>query len=222
MVTYFTVHDGHPQEGIFAMHALIVVSHPVTGSLTHTIAQQIAENVTSSDHAHTVEIADLAAEGFDPRFTAADHSAFLKATLLPPDVLVEQQRIERADALILVYPIYWWSMPGQLKGWIDRVFANGWAYEDNGDGKMVKKLGRLKVHLVAIGAADKGTFARHGYDSAMKTQIDHGIFDYCGATVVTSERLFSAEPTDIDAQLAKAQALGSQVFAPASVGEVCA
>src|SRR5471030_1257853 len=222
MVTYFTVHDGHPQEGIFAMHALIVVSHPVTGSLTHTIAQQIAENVTSSDHAHTVEIADLAAEGFDPRFTAADHSAFLKATLLPPDVLVEQQRIERADALILVYPIYWWSMPGQLKGWIDRVFANGWAYEDKGEGKVVKKLQHLKVHLVAIGGADMRTFARHGYFGAMKTQIDHGIFNYCGAPVVTSEMFFSAQPMDIPIHLAKARALGGNIFASANREQACA
>jgi len=39
---------------------------------------------------------------------------------------------------------------------------------------------------------------------------------------VTSERLFSAEPAWINARLAKAQTLGSQIFAPASVGEVCA
>lgn len=204
------------------MHALIVVSHPVAGSLTHTIARHIAENVATSDNTHTVEIADLAAEGFDPRFTAADRSAFVKETPLPADVLAEQARLDRADALVLVYPIYWWAMPGQLKGWIDRVFANGWAYDDNGDGKMVKKLGHLKVHLVALGAADRGTFVRHGYDSAMKTQIDHGIFDYCGASVMTSELLLPAGSADIQAQLATAQTIGREIFAPANVSQACA
>lgn len=204
------------------MHALIVVSHPVAGSLTHTIARHIAENVATPDNTHTVEIADLAAEGFDPRFTAADHSAFVKEIPLPADVLAEQARLDRADALVLVFPVYWWSMPGQLKGWIDRVFANGWAYDDDDTGKMVKKLQHLKVHLVAIGAADAGTFARHGYGNAMKTQIDHGIFDYCGAPVVTSELLLSAEPSEIDAQLAKAQTIGRGIFAPAEASQACA
>ena len=45
------------------------------------------------------------------------------------DVLAEQARIDRADTLVLVYPIYWWSMPALLKGWIDRVFSNGWAFD---------------------------------------------------------------------------------------------
>lgn len=36
---------------------------------------------------------------------------------------------------MLVYPVYWWSMPGLLKGWIDRVFTNGWAYDEGPDAK---------------------------------------------------------------------------------------
>ena len=40
----------------------------------------------------------------------------------------EQQRLDRADALVLVYPIYWWSFPAQLKGWIDRVFIQDWVH----------------------------------------------------------------------------------------------
>ena len=46
-------------------------------------------------------------------------------------------------------------MPGLLKGWVDRVFSNGWAYEETADGDVVKKLGRLRVHLVALGAASQ-------------------------------------------------------------------
>jgi len=204
------------------MHALIVVSHPVSDSLTHTIARKIAGGIAQSASGHSAEIADLAAEGFDPRFTAADTSAFNKQAPLPQDVITEQTRLDRADALVLVYPIYWWSMPGQLKGWIDRVFANGWAYDDKGEGKVVKKLQHLKVHLVAIGGADMRTFARHGYFGAMKTQIDHGIFNYCGAPVVTSELFFSAQPMDIPIHLAKARALGGNIFASANREQACA
>ena len=58
------------------MHTLIVVSHPVADSLTHAIAQRIADSVVQSSAESTVEIADLAAEGFDPRFGVADIAAF--------------------------------------------------------------------------------------------------------------------------------------------------
>ncbi|PKB91422.1 hypothetical protein A8A01_01545 [Ewingella americana] len=61
--------------------------------------------------------------------------------------------------------------------------------------------------------ADMRTFARHGYFGAMKTQIDHGIFNYCGAPVITSELMHTANPDDIEAHLALAKKLGQKVVA---------
>ncbi|MGO4123430.1 NAD(P)H-dependent oxidoreductase [Inquilinus sp. YAF38] len=190
------------------MHALIVVAHPDPKSLTHTVAARLAVGVSG----HSVEIADLMAEGFDPRFSATDHAVHLKQAAPSADVLAEQARIERADALVLVYPVYWWSMPGLLKGWIDRVFANGWAYDEIPGGKLEKKLGRLPVHLVALGGAGQRTYDRHGYSAAMKTQIDHGIFDFCGARVVTSELLLPPVTPDPGAHLEAARAIGGKLF----------
>lgn len=171
------------------MRTLIVFSHPDPNSLTYAVAARIAEAARSADPAHEVEIADITAEGFDPRWSAADIAAFRKDAPPPADVLAEQARVDRADALVLVYPIYWWSMPGQLKGWIDRVFTNGWAYDERPDGSVAKLLRRLRVLLVGIGAADEGVYARRDYAQAMRTQIDHGIFDYCGAPVLGSHLL---------------------------------
>lgn len=194
------------------MHALIVTAHPEPTSLTHSIAARIAEGISQAGSENSFEIADLAAEGFDPRFTEADLAVHRKHAPPPADVATEQARIDRADALVLVYPIYWWSMPGLLKGWIDRVFVNGWAYDEGADGKVAKKLQRLKVHLVGIGGADAGTFTRHGYFTAMKTQIDHGIFDYCGACVVTSEFLLNSQAPNHIAHLETARAIGRDLF----------
>ena len=104
-------------------------------------------------------------------------------------------------------------MPGLLKGWIDRVFANGWAYDYSPDTGVTKKLRHLKVHLVAIGGADLRTYARHGYFGAMKTQIDHGIFDYCGARVMTSELLLDSETPDMTPHLDTAHEIGLSLFA---------
>lgn len=99
-------------------------------------------------------------------------------------------------------------MPGLLKGRIDRVLANGWAYDYGPDARLVKKLRHLPVHLVAIGGADTRTYARHGYFSAMKTQIDHGIFDYCGPCVVTSELMLDSDTRDPTSHLDAARAVG--------------
>ena len=68
------------------------------------------------------------------------------------------------------------------------------------------------MHLVAIGGADPGTYDRHGYFDAMKTQIDHGIFGYCGARVVTSEFLLESDRPDGTAQLEAARDLGRGLF----------
>lgn len=195
------------------MHALIVVTHPDPKSLSHSVALHVAEGVTQGGRGNSFEIADLTAEAFDPRWSAADHAAHRKTSPPPADAVAEQARIERANALVLVYPVYWWSMPGLLKGWIDRVFANGWAYDDNPDTGLVKKLGHLRVHLVGIGGADARTYERHGYLGAMTTQIDHGIFDYCGARVITSKLLLDSESQDATRHLDAARAIGRDLFA---------
>mgnify|MGYP000983742311 CR=1 FL=1 len=193
------------------MHATIVVSHPTRGSLTQAIARKVSEGLVAACDRHSFEIVDLAAEGFDPRFTARDAAVLLREAAPSPEVLAEQARLDRSDALVLVYPVYWWSMPALMKGWIDRVFSNGWAYDDTGTG-IVKKLGRLPVHLIALGGADRRTYDRHGYAQAMKAQIEHGIFDYCGAPVLTSELLHLSDEGAPEALLDRALAIGQGVF----------
>lgn len=103
-------------------------------------------------------------------------------------------------------------MPALLKGWIDRVFSNGWAFDYSVDGRLEKRLRHLRVHLIGLAGADGGTFERHGYSRAMQTQIDPGIFDYCGAQVLSSTVLTDSESADPQLHLASARALGRGVF----------
>jgi NAD(P)H dehydrogenase (quinone) len=77
---------------------------------------------------------------------------------------------------------------------------------------VVKKLRHLQVHLLALGGADDSAFDRHGYAKAMRTQIDYGIFDYCGAKVVTSELLLDSEGGAAPAHLKTAKAVGQRLF----------
>jgi len=191
------------------MHALIVVAHHDPQSLTHALARQVAEGLASAGHSS--EIADLASEGFDPRFGLADHAVHRRLAAPPADVVKEQSRIDRANALVLVYPIYWWSLPALLKGWVERVFSNGWAFDFDGT-STVKKLRGMKVHLIGVAGADTATFERHGYGEAMRVQIEHGIFDYCGAEVLGSTLLDDSEGLDPLRHLQHAHALGKNLF----------
>lgn len=193
------------------MRALIVVSHPEKESLTHSVAAAVAKGVSTNPQ-HTTDIVDLSAEGFNPTFTAQDFAAFKLTEPVSADIVAEQARIDKADALVLVFPVYWWSMPALLKGWIDRVFTNGWAYEETAEGEVVKKLGRLPVHIIGLGAASQGAYDRHGFTAAFNAQIAHGIFDYCGAQVKTSELMLLPELGSGEAYLDKALTMGEKVF----------
>ena len=73
------------------MHALIVIVHPNPKSLTHSIASQIVKGVSVADKDNTLEIADLAAEGFNPCFTAQDIS-ILHGEADPPPILLPNRK----------------------------------------------------------------------------------------------------------------------------------
>ncbi|MEH3156261.1 MAG: NAD(P)H-dependent oxidoreductase [Gordonia paraffinivorans] len=160
------------------MTALVVFAHPDRDSLTHHVAKEI--DAVLEGRGVTTQIADLAAEGFDPRFSPADRRRYTDDTPLPDDVRAEHDRLDGVDDLVLVFPVYWWSMPALLKGWIDRVFVRGWAFDDRVT-PMRRLLGHLRVHLVMLAADDADGFRRRGYDTAMATQIQTGVLGYCGA-----------------------------------------
>lgn len=187
------------------MTTLVVVSHPDPGSLTQEIARTVSTAIRAAGG--TVELADLEAEGFDPRFERADLEVSRGNGAPSAPVLAEQQRIDRADSLVLVFPVYWWSMPALLKGWIDRVFANGWAYRVSDTGEFTKGLDRLHVHLVPIAGDGAAGFERHGMDLAFRTQIERGIFEYCGATVASTSFVFDADTKGHDLLAAEISAL---------------
>lgn len=178
------------------MKTVIVTAHPEPGSLTNDIARRLASALDPS----SVEIVDLAAEGFDPRFTVADRATYLTGSGFAHDVAEEQRRLAEADHLVLVFPVYWWSMPAQLKGWIDRVFVNGWAFTiDPGHG-IRRNLGRLTIHLIPVAGDDAGVYERHGYESALRTQIEHGIIDYCGSRRGATAFVYESEREDATAR----------------------
>jgi NAD(P)H dehydrogenase (quinone) len=87
----------HPEQENSAPRALVVMAHPAATSLTGSVAVAILDALEA--HGIGTELADLAAEGFDPVFGPADHAAFASGGPTPDDVREEQRRIDRADHL---------------------------------------------------------------------------------------------------------------------------
>jgi NAD(P)H dehydrogenase (quinone) len=158
---------------------LLVVAHPDRDSFTHAVARRLGEVAAAWG---SVETADLHSEGFDPRFTLEDRRHYRGERSTPPaDVVAEQARLDRATDLVLVFPLFWWSAPALLKGWVDRVFSGGWAFDIDETTGLTPRLQRLTTHVVAVAASDEGLLDRHGYDAALRTQLAHGVLDYCGS-----------------------------------------
>jgi len=173
-------------------NALIVTAHPVENSLSHTLAARIAARLR--EQGTQVEIADLHAEAFTPSMLRPDLAVYHgDASALPADILREQQRVERADMLVFVFPVYWWSVPGLLKGWFDRVLTLNWAYKVAEDGRIVGNLRDVPVRLIATAGTDETGFDKHGYSTAIQTQLVEGVFGFCGLKNVRLDILYQAD-----------------------------
>lgn len=158
------------------MHVLVILDHPNPKSFSHALAAAFREGAEAAGH--SVELGDLHAEGFNPLWSMADIEADEGAGV-PGDVLAEQARIERADAIALVFPLFWWGMPSMMKGWVDRVWRWGWAYDQLEDRELSLQRPRTGVLLVAAGARSD-EMEREGYKAALETAWTQGTFGYFG------------------------------------------
>ena len=196
------------------MKVLAVLSHPVRESSCGQIFDAFIAG--ARDAGHEVRIADLHLEGFQPVFVPEDYAQF-DGTPMPEDVRREQARVEWSDGLVLVFPIWWWSMPAMLKGYIDRVFSYGWAWAD-ADEPGASPLGKRKALLIATAGSPKRVYDKYGYGEAMRIQTEVGILDYWGLSGYRTHILYGVgrnyddggpnEGADMGRFLAEARELG--------------
>ena len=178
------------------MHLLTVFAHPFRDKYPAAVMDAFHEPFREAGY--SIDILDLHAEGFDPRFTVADHDHFWGGPV-PPEIDAMHRRVESAGRLAFVFPVYWWGMPALMKGWLERVFTGGWAYqfgkgvEDRGLAPPTSLLGNVPTALIGIGGSSRRTYDKYGYAEAMRTQIDVGTFAYCGVTDVQSHLIFDVE-----------------------------
>lgn len=180
------------------MHALIVHAHPEPRSFNATLKAVAVDTLRRQGHA--VEVSDLYAEGFDPVEgpghypDRADPACFAplaeqrhawKADMLPADVRREIERLQRADLLILQFPLWWHAQPAMLKGWFDRVFLSGGLYTSRMRYDRGYFRGRRAICSVTTGApaAALGPGGRGGNIEALLWPIEYSLH-YMGFTVL--------------------------------------
>ena len=106
------------------MRALIILGHPKPGSFNHAIAETVRQHLQRNGH--EVVLHDLYQECFDPVLPVEELNA--PEEELPENIRSHMQEIRDADILAFVHPNWWGGPPAILRGWLDRVVRQGFAY----------------------------------------------------------------------------------------------
>jgi NAD(P)H dehydrogenase (quinone) len=147
------------------MNILVVYAHPSENSFTYQVKESFIKGLAEAGH--NVAVSDLYKMNFSETFTESEYlrEAFYdEKKPVPEDVLSEQCKINSADAIAFIYPVFWTEAPAKLVGWFQRVWTYGFAYGDNPQMKTLEKA----VFLVTMGGALEDKI-RQEQAEAMKT-----------------------------------------------------
>jgi putative NADPH-quinone reductase len=129
------------------MKCLVVIAHPLHESLCNSLATNAIEMLNAAGHEVLVE--NLYHNDFAASLTVAERASYYGQSYDLTEVQSEVDRLLSADALVLCFPTWWFSFPALLKGWFDRVWAPGVAYDHATDlGPIKPRLHKLKKVLV--------------------------------------------------------------------------
>ncbi|MEJ0095105.1 MAG: NAD(P)H-dependent oxidoreductase [Methylocella sp.] len=159
------------------MKHLIVVAHPTEDSFTMGLAHAYAAELERLGHNQRTY--DLYRMGFNPVLAAHELAPVGADHPVSADVALAQNEIRAADVLTVIYPLWWMSMPAMMKGYIDRVFARGFAYESN-NGVVRGLLSGKKSVLITISGAPLPLLVESGKWDAVEVLQDTHIFRSAG------------------------------------------
>ena len=153
------------------MNVLTLVAHPQPTSFTYTLADAFEAGVVDAGHS-TIRI-DLYEQSFSA-LVSEKEMLLWKEGNVPSDVAHYQTMLSQADALALIYPVWWGMPPAILVGWLQRVLTQGFAFEN---GRKRTGLLEMPAQIIAtIGSKDRpGERLFESYFSDLL-----GVFSYCG------------------------------------------
>jgi putative NADPH-quinone reductase len=143
------------------MKALVTVTHPRQDSLTHQVMQRLIEGLKKNNH--EVDLLDLHHDGFNPVYTLEDEREWYnpdKAHI--PEVRKEMDRILAADTLIFVFPLWQYSVPSMLKGYLDKVWNLG----------LFEKVVGKKVLWICLTGGDQEHMSKYKREETLKHYLN--------------------------------------------------
>jgi NAD(P)H dehydrogenase (quinone) len=189
------------------MNILIVYAHPNPRSFNAAMKDLAVDVLTK--RGHDVQVSDLYAMNFDPvggprDFTdVEDPSCFryqreqVRAHLSGGFVLQLQQEMDKllwADFVLFQFPLWWFSLPAILKGWVDRVFAMGFAYSDTARFETGVFRGKRAMLSITTGGLPSRYDAdgQYGEFEAVVRHVQFGMFHFVGIDVLPPFVAFGA------------------------------
>lgn len=125
------------------MRFQIVVCHPLRDSYAHALAGAAAQALTANGHG--VELVDLYEENFEPALTARERQSYFQLPYDTASLVRYVEALRRAEGIVFCFPQWWYSMPAMLKGYIERVWAPGVAFEHQAEGGIRPLLTHVRV-----------------------------------------------------------------------------
>ena len=182
------------------MNVLIVFAHPEPASFSAALKNTAVDALARAGH--EVVVSDLYAMGWDPALGPAEFDAdradpaFLDLSREQEhahrngshadDVRREQAKVAAADLVLFHFPVWWFSMPAMLKGWVDRVFSRGFAYSAGRKYERGHFEGKRAMLCLTTGTAST-LYEPDGIDGDLLHvlwPIHNGILAYTGFTVL--------------------------------------
>jgi len=111
------------------MKVFIVYCHPSEDSFTKNMCDAFIKGITDSGNEYI--LSDLYKMGFQTDMTEEEYlrdANYRNTPNIADDVLIEQEKLNSADAIAFIYPVFWTEAPAKLVGWFDRVWSYGFAY----------------------------------------------------------------------------------------------
>jgi len=141
------------------MNALIIYAHPSQKSFTYQVFSALKKGILAGRH--QLKVSDLYAMNFQSDMSAEEYNreGFANTHLpIPADVQLEQQKVEWADVICFVYPVWWSDCPAKLKGWFDRVYTVGYAYGYDDQGSPASKMAMKRKGIILCPAGHPNYF----------------------------------------------------------------
>jgi putative NADPH-quinone reductase len=181
------------------MNVFLVFAHPEPQSFNGALLRSAVASLEAAGH--TVQVSDLYAQVFDPvsdrrNFTTVRDASYYKQQQeelyandhqgYAVDVEAELQKLAWCDLMIWQFPLWWFSVPAVLKGWVDRVFAMGRAY---GNGQLYENgpFRGKKALLSLTTGTDSAAYQRGGFQGdllGVLRPIHRGMLQFTGFTVL--------------------------------------